>query len=263
MKRKKTIWGKVILSWVIVIAFLLFISFIIPRSFSQTAELVVQNTIMLIATYLLSRYVFKLKPKFFSGRKFLSQVVVAIPVLLYLAVMLFGTYINLSKVHSNVGSSIVSSAILGLFAALFEEYYFRVVLQTAIFRATKGSQAIYLSVFVSSLLFSLSHLIVNYTPSNASGVLLQTVATFGFGMYMGALFLRTRNVFWPLLLHAVNDFTSVISSGSIHPSNVQSIGTLINQLFTTLIFILIALFILRKSKHQEIISQFDGNSEWK
>lgn len=261
MKRKSELWGKLIISWIIVIVLLFIIPAVIPKSLPVAGKLVIQNTIMLIATYLLGKYLLKIRPKFFSGKRFLSQIIVVLPVLLYLAVMVFGTMVNLSKSQGNVASIVLSSAILGLFAALFEELYFRVVMQTTIFRSYTGSQAIYMSVIVTSVLFSLSHLIVNYSPGDASGVLMQTVSTFGSGLYMGALFLRTRNIIWPLLLHGVNDFTSIAASGgSIVPTSSTGGGGILVQLLTTVVFILVALFILRKSKHAEILDQFSENA---
>lgn len=256
MKRKSDLWGKVIISWVIVIVLLFLLSAIIPKGLSVTSKLVIQNTVMLIATYLLSKFLLKIRPKFFSKKRLKSQLLVFIPVFLYLVVMVSGTFVNLSKGNGNIPSIVISAAILGLFAALFEELYFRVVLQTSIFRSYSGSQAIYVSVFATALLFSLSHLIVNFTPSDATGVVIQTISTFGSGLYMGALFLRTRNIIWPLLFHGVNDFVSIASSGgSIAPTNVHG-NTIPMQLITTLIFAGLALFILRKSKHAEIIDQF-------
>lgn len=257
MKNKTNLWMRLIGSWMIVIALLFLLSFLMPKNLSETSKLVIQNTIMLIATYLLGKFLIQIRPHFLSKRKLLSQLLVVLPVLLYLAVMVFGTAVNLSNKQGDVTSILINAAILGLFAALFEEFYFRSLLQTAIFRAYSGSTAIYLSALVSSLLFSLSHLIVNYSPGDAFGVIVQTVATFGSGLYMAALFLRTRNILWPLLLHGVNDFTSIVATnGSIAPTNVQGGSGLGLQLITTLVFILVALFILRKSKHAEIFSQF-------
>ena len=78
---------------------------------------------------------------------------------------------------------------------------------------------------------------------------------------MGALFLRTRNIIWPLLLHGVNDFTSIAASGgSIAPTSSTGGGGILVQLLTTVVFILVALFILRKSKHAEILDQFSENA---
>lgn len=264
MKNTTKLWTRLIVSWLIVIALLFLVSFLIPRTLSVTSKLVIQNTIMLLATYLIGKFLIQIRPRFFSKNRLLSQVLVILPVLLYLAIMVFGTAVNLSNKSGNIASILVNAAILGLFAALFEEFYFRGLLQTAIFRAYSGAKSIYLSVFISSLLFSLSHLIVNYSPGDASGVVLQTIATFGSGLYMAALFLRTRNILWPLLLHGVNDFVGIASTdGSIAPTGTQTGGGIGLQLITTLIFIVITLFILRKSKHEEIISQFsEGDMQY-
>lgn len=68
MKRKSELWGKLIISWIIVIVLLFIIPAIIPKSLPVAGKLVIQNTIMLIATYLLGKYLLKIRPKFFSGK---------------------------------------------------------------------------------------------------------------------------------------------------------------------------------------------------
>lgn len=250
MNKTNSYWKYFFGSWLIVLAGLYFMPLITGNIKSPMINIVVQDTIMLVVVILLNHFWLKVKINWFSTHKFANQLLISIPIFLYLAFFVYGVAINLRSEHvSNALTLIITSFITALFAGIFEEVYFRGILVNSMFNHFSDKKAVYSTIFITALTFSVSHLIINFNPNDISGLIIQGVSTFGVGVYMAAIYLRTKNIFWPILLHSVNDFVSIVGShGSTQESNATSSGSYIVPFLTTIIFILLGLFLVRKDK---------------
>ncbi|NYT21069.1 MAG: CPBP family intramembrane metalloprotease [Methanomicrobiales archaeon] len=102
-------------------------------------------------------------------------------------------------------------AIFSLIVAWTEEAFFRgLILQTLLPAGTR------IAVVVSAVLFGLPHVL------NAFGglwdplfAIANTVAAFGIGITLAALVVRTGTIWPPILIHALVNFTALLSLGSL------------------------------------------------
>jgi len=102
-------------------------------------------------------------------------------------------------------------AIFSLIVAWTEEAFFRgLILQTLL------PAGIRIAVIFSAILFGLPHLL------NALGglwdplfVIANTIAAFGIGITLAALVIRTGTIWPPVLIHALVNFTALLSLGSL------------------------------------------------
>ncbi|MFJ2743814.1 CPBP family intramembrane glutamic endopeptidase [Streptomyces sp. NPDC087440] len=105
---------------------------------------------------------------------------------------------------------------------------------------------------VSSVLFSLMHVINLLSGMQASTVLVTVVYTFGFGVCM-YLTMRVTGTLWAaILLHALTDPTTVLASGGVDKSVTQHSGgwSLVTAAATILmvVFAVVAVFLVRDDR---------------
>ena len=135
---------------------------------------------------------------------------------------------------------IFTFAVLTIVIALAEETFFRGLIFTALLPA-----GTFRAVIISSFLFAALHLL------NISGgtwdlfyTVTDTIAAFGLGITYAAIRLRTGSI-WPLVgIHALFDFTLILSLGGINVS-AQSLQVLLTSVVIGIVFILYGLFLLR------------------
>ena len=89
---------------------------------------------------------------------------------------------------------IIATVTLAILPSVVEELLFRGIILHALLPLGKWK-----AVLLSSAMFSLFHL----SPA-------QTVYQFVLGVFMALVYLRTRNIFIPILLHFVNNFTTIV-----------------------------------------------------
>ena len=95
-----------------------------------------------------------------------------------------------------------------------------------------------------------------------TGVLVQAVSAVGSGMVFTAMYYRTRTIWVPILLHAWIDFAGLIVSGLYGEG---TIGTVISsyslwQMVSVLPYLIIAAYLLRDTKMQEILQTTKSDS---
>lgn len=145
------------------------------------------------------------------------------------------------------------------FAAMFtiglaEELIFRgVIAQTLLehFGASRGG--IWKACIVSGLFFGGAHL-TNLLSSVPFGVLMQCVFAASLGVLYAALYFRTGNIWVLVFLHGLNDASSLLIGGLYGTETVASAVSSYDptMLFSILIYVLPAAFLLRKKKIGEV-----------
>ena len=97
-----------------------------------------------------------------------------------------------------------------LFTGLFEEFYFRVLVFTLLCSFYKKN--LFKITILTSLLFAavhISNLILNSYTFN--GVLLQIMFAFAMGLFLQIVFINSKNIYIPALIHFFIDFNASFS----------------------------------------------------
>nr|WP_252894968.1 CPBP family intramembrane glutamic endopeptidase [Liquorilactobacillus satsumensis] len=98
---------------------------------------------------------------------------------------------------------------IGLIASTTEEYLFRgiilVTLLRLFWRSTKQSTRILFPAIISSVLFGLEHFL-NLYSQNFSLTTIQVCQTMAMGFLFASLFIRTKNLLFPIICHFGIDF---------------------------------------------------------
>ena len=68
-----------------------------------------------------------------------------------------------------------------------------------------------LAICIDSLLFGLTHLLINSSQLTLSYVIPQVFYAAAGGLIFCGLYLRTNNLVWPIFLHALSDVSVVVS----------------------------------------------------
>ena len=145
---------------------------------------------------------------------------------------------------------------------LREDLLFRGVIGSAMgLKYAKTSKGIWLTLAVSSVTFGLLHFFnISYGVSFGAACV-QVLGATAIGAVFGAIYLRGGNIWVPILIHAVVDFAGLFESTFI--ANAATDVDKINQLSATGLLIsipveiLLVVFLLRKSKHAEILERME------
>ena len=158
---------------------------------------------------------------------------------------------------------IVLGIVMLIGVGLREELIFRGVIQNALaIKYAKSSKGIWLTVAVSALAFGLLHYGNVFSGVTFGAASLQVLGAMATGAVFGAFYLRGGNIWVPILIHAVVDFQSLLETTFTTNAGTE-IEKLNNTNATGLIIlipalILLAVFLLRKSKHAEILARMEA-----
>lgn len=154
-----------------------------------------------------------------------------------------------------------------LLVGIFEDFLIRgVSLNLLLDKLGHSKKGIYLSLLISSLLFGIVHFTNLFTGASFQGVLIQVISSTCIGMYFGAIYLRSGNVWTPAILHGVYDImVSVPSFFMIEEitNTAEAYGKSISNYSWAnvgigLIFVFLALYLLRKTKMNSVVSMLNG-----
>ena len=178
-----------------------------------------------------------------------------IPLYIYW-VFLFGTFGYLSKSFP-FGAISLSSFLAAIMAGAGEEVAFREVGISYMARQWNDENKIILMAIIPAAAFALTH-ITNIVSMSLSDVLKQALLTFFMGVFLGAVYIRTGNI-WPIILgHSLHDIMAFSAS-----EKLSMLGLNLPDWSVTLLTVIEAgllisgLYMLRKSKRAEIIALWD------
>ena len=178
-----------------------------------------------------------------------------IPLYLYW-VFLFGTFGYLSKSFP-FGAISLSSFLAAIMAGAGEEVAFREVGISYLARQWKDENKIILMAIIPAAAFALTH-VTNIVSMSFPDVLKQALLTFFMGVFLGAVYIRTGNI-WPIILgHSLHDIMAFSAS-----EKLSMLGLNLPDWSVTLLTVIEAgllisgLYMLRKSKRAEIIALWD------
>lgn len=156
-----------------------------------------------------------------------------------------------------------------LFVGAAEESISRgIITDVFIERFGKSRKGIWLAAVLSGMLFGLSH-ITNILSQPVGETVVQMIATSMTGTLFSAIYIRHRNIFAPMLLHSLFDFTTMCSNGlfiggsvaeNVAAENFVFLPSLGQALQSQSLFIIIALFVLRPKILSKIVEENNRNA---
>ena len=155
----------------------------------------------------------------------------------------------------------VATLILCFFVGVFEEILCRGWLQNELIeRFGKTRKDVILSIVFSGLIFGSIHIMNFFVGQELIGTIIQVISADIFGIYIGSIYYKTKNIWVCILLHGLWDFAIFMGSLNVTTacttlSQPAPIGSgLISNLLFDLPGILIALKILEKVSLEKTIN---------
>lgn len=145
-----------------------------------------------------------------------------------------------------------------------EELIFRCCIVNILARKyLKNSKGIYCTVFLSGLIFGMAHLVNILSGLKVSSVIIQSILAIVVGWLYSAIYIRTKNIWLLAFIHALNNFGALLNSGVY---GVETVYSAIAQyspikLISIIIYLIPILYIIRKSKSDEILKLHYGTAQ--
>lgn len=175
---------------------------------------------------------------------------------------LSGLAMSLEQIGGNIAKNIepgwkilcfvVTCALIGI----GEESFFRGVVANLFWdKHAKDPAGVWTATIYSGLIFGLMHG-SNLLSSNKEGVLVQMAGVIAMGMALTAIYYRSKNIWSVIFLHAFLDFCGLLPSGIFGGSITEVISSYspVVAITSTLPYLVLTLFLLRKSKMPEILA---------
>ena len=143
----------------------------------------------------------------------------------------------------------------GIAPGLYEEVTCRgVVLSNMMYQWRNAKNPIRMSLLASSIAFGLIHLVNLF--STVGPTLIQVGYATGLGIFFGAVYLRTRNLWGPVVVHALIDISAKIFVTEDPVAGIASLAVPPEQMLVGIavfiVFTSIGLYLVRPAKHEEI-----------
>ena len=143
----------------------------------------------------------------------------------------------------------------GIAPGLYEEVTCRgVVLSNMMYQWRNAKNPIMMSLLASSIAFGLIHLVNLF--STVGPTLIQVGYATGLGIFFGAVYLRTRNLWGPVVVHALIDISAKIFVTEDPVAGIASLAVPPEQMLVCIavfiVFTSIGLYLVRPAKHEEI-----------
>ena len=174
---------------------------------------------------------------------------------LCMTVLIFTTCIA-ENLHNELRplNDIIIFLIYFLLVGIVEEVIFRGIIENILLeRYGTDYKGVLISVFVSGGLFGMAHLSNFSLETSLSGVVIQSLQCIGIGIYYGAIYARTHNIYGLIFLHAISDIAAVADSGlwgiGTVESSITDLGLL--NIFSVIIYLIPTIYILRKERVME------------
>lgn len=184
----------------------------------------------------------------FKGGKLRLGILLALPELVVPAWNLLQIKVyDAPLVSGAVG--VVAAIIHGISPAVSEEVFCRGFAVSNLMRIREGKpNRILYCMLLSGLSFGLLHALNAIATGDIAATLIQIIYTAAIGMMNGAVYLRSRSIWGVILMHTLTDVSAFIAvfDGSVTAMDIAFCA------FGSLLFVGLALYLVRPSKHAEI-----------
>lgn len=144
-----------------------------------------------------------------------------------------------------------------IFVGIFEEFLFRGLILNILLEKTEHLQykGMTWSLFISSVLFGATHILNLFdNPEEINSTIAQTVGSIFIGVFLGALYLRCRNIWVVVFYHTLIDIATDLPvifydiPASTGGSSDMPFSDVIPNILANSIVLFIGLFLARRSK---------------
>lgn len=192
-----------------------------------------------------------------------ESLAVGLPVILFIIIMTSYQLVSYSSSNEFLPFwEILATCMLYIFIGIFEELLMRgLVLNVLTDKYNKTAIGIWGSLTLSSLFFGLAHLNNITTGASFLGVLVQVIMATAAGMYFGAIYLRTNNIWLVCLIHGFWDLMASIMflfKGIEYDYGEIISGYSTSNLIPVFGYLFLTIFLLRKSKMKKMIAKNKG-----
>lgn len=176
-------------------------------------------------------------------------------ILVYSAVVLLSTIILMRGKEINI-YSLFGLILACISIGFFEEILLRgLVMNKLLEKYGKTYKGVIISIVASSVMFGLIHLF-NLSSSSLYPVIVQTIGAISIGIYFGAVYYKTRNIYAVSFLHAIYDVAALFINLYLVNCATSAGGSYnITSLLLAFLFLIPAAFMLRKDKINESLEE--------
>ncbi|MGF7437414.1 CPBP family intramembrane glutamic endopeptidase [Lentilactobacillus senioris] len=240
----QTSWGKLLVIFIVFIGTVLLISPLFPKSWGVLGGLIAQEVII-VALTLTINHLWVHQPLHFKSNVSAKSILAVniIPIIFMVEAVL------ITFARNNI-DNFKTAIIVAICAGVTEEITFRGILLPGALTHFSGHKGIWFAILISSAFFGMAHM-VNLADQTLEATVLQGTNAFAMGIILAAIYLRTRSLIFPMLFHGINDYTStIVSQGSLVMHNKSFAPFIIEWI----IYLLVAIYLLRKSKTKDVYS---------
>lgn len=176
--------------------------------------LLLQEGGLLIATWAVNRFWLRVPFQWWSSAPLGQQIRVNVGPIGYLALLVLALSMTPQADLDRLGLAILLAALVGI----FEESLFRGILLGGLIQCWhwRGHRSVVGPVILSSGLFAAAHGINLFHQSlPVTGV--QILGTFALGLFLGTVYLRSRSLVWPIVIHGTQDLIGFVQRGFSAP----------------------------------------------
>lgn len=192
----------------------------------------------------------------------LSSAVVIVTMLFSLATFFERSISNPDTVWPSAGM-IVFGLVQAVGIGIREECFFRGAIQSIFAKKYAHSvKGVWFAALIASSIFGIFHLINLFAGFDPLVTFLQVISATSTGLFFAAVYLRSRNLWVPILVHALIDTAALSKSIFLTQTRVETVNGLSwEALIGMVIYILPTIFLLRPSKCKEIVRRFEAERE--
>ena len=155
---------------------------------------------------------------------FAHGLLTGLPILAIAIAQLVLSFIQADPGYFSHTELVVSTITIYTLTGIFEELLFRGVVLNAFQDAfaKKRAKTIWVSLILSALAFGLMHLTNLASGQDGVGTLMQVIEATAAGLCFGAVYLRCRNIWVVVILHALTDLSRSIGTNGQTAVDVQN-----------------------------------------
>lgn len=161
-----------------------------------------------------------------------------------------------NAVEGALGMPTLATVSMSLMAGISEEVAFRGIPGSYLMRQWREERKIPAAMVITSLLFSLVHAANLFVGAAFGSTFVQLLTSFGIGMLLCAVFLRTGSLLPCMLLHITHDIVAFLStsySDGVMTAEMDVLSWILN-LGTAILMLVLALCLTRPSKRKDILA---------
>ena len=144
-----------------------------------------------------------------------------------------------------------------------EECFFRGAVQNILAKKYASSvKGVWGAAVLGAVIFGMFHLINIFSGFDPLVVCMQALSATGTGLFFAAIYLRSRNLWAAVLVHALIDTVALAGSIFLKQTRTEVVNSLPwESLFGMVIYIVPAVFLLRPSKCKEIVVRLEAEDK--